>query len=78
VRHIGNIGAHMEKDIDLIIYVEPQEASALIGLIEMLLEDWYIDRYEKQQQLQNIVKISEKKKEIKSKDKGGEKTDNPE
>lgn len=69
VRNLGNIGAHMEKDINLIVDVEPQEASALIGLIEMLLKDWYIDRYEKQQQLKNIVKISEKKKEIKSKDK---------
>ena len=56
----------MEKDINLIIDVEPQEASALIGLIEMLLKDWYIDRYEKQQQLQKIVEISKTKKKIKN------------
>lgn len=66
VRNIGNIGAHMEKDINLIIEVEPQEASALIGLIEMLLKDWYIDRHEKQQQLKNIVGIATAKKAIKS------------
>jgi hypothetical protein len=66
VRNIGNIGAHMEKDINLIIDVDPKEASALIGLIEMLLKDWYIDRHEKQQQLQNIVGISTAKKAIKS------------
>ncbi len=65
VRHIGNIGAHMEKDINLIIDVEPQEASALLGLIEILLKDWYIDRHEKQKQLANIVKISTNKKQLK-------------
>ena len=66
VRHIGNIGAHMEEDINLIIDVEPQEASALIGLIEMLLKDWYIDRYEKEKQLKEIVAISESKKNVKN------------
>lgn len=65
VRKIGNIGAHMEEDINLIIDVEPQEASALIRLIEMLLKDWYIDRHEKQQQLQKIVGIATAKQEIK-------------
>jgi len=26
VRHVGNIGAHMEKDVNLIIDVDPEEA----------------------------------------------------
>jgi len=78
VRNIGNIGAHMKKDINLIIDVEPQEASALIGLIEMLLKDWYVDRYERQQQLQNIVRISENKKKIKDDDKSEEKANSSE
>ena len=30
VRHIGNIGAHMEKDVSTIIEVEPEEAEKLI------------------------------------------------
>ena len=33
MRSIGNIGAHMEKDVNLIIDVEPEEASELIKLI---------------------------------------------
>lgn len=33
VRKIGNIGAHMEKDINLVIDVEPHEAQSLIQLI---------------------------------------------
>ncbi|WP_104657622.1 DUF4145 domain-containing protein [Ralstonia insidiosa] len=49
VRKIGNIGAHMEKDIDLIVDVEPEEAGLLIGLIESLIDDWYVARYERAQ-----------------------------
>ena len=49
VRTIGNIGAHMEKDIDLIIEVDPGEAQALIELIELLFEEWYVAKYEREQ-----------------------------
>lgn len=44
VRSVGNIGAHMEKDINIIVDVEPNEAQLLIGLIEQLIEDWYMAR----------------------------------
>lgn len=66
VRSIGNIGAHMEKDINLIIDVEPNEAELLIGLIEILLKDWYIARHERQQHLQNIVSVAQAKKQTKN------------
>lgn len=35
VRNIGNIGAHMEKEINLIIDVEPEEATKLIELLSL-------------------------------------------
>lgn len=66
VRHIGNIGAHMEKDINLIIDVDPQEAGLLIGLIEMLIKDWYIVRHEREEQLRAVVKLSDDKKQSKA------------
>lgn len=62
VRSIGNIGAHMEKDINLVIDVEPEEASVLIGLIEILLKDWYMARHDRQQHLAGIVNIAQAKK----------------
>jgi hypothetical protein len=61
VRKIGNIGAHMEKDIDLIIDVEPEEAQLLIGLIEILLKDLYITRHERQKHLENIIGVAAQK-----------------
>ncbi len=62
VRSIGNIGAHMEKDINVIIDVEPEEAQLLIGLIEILLKDWYVARHERNQHLQGIVALAQAKK----------------
>lgn len=61
VRKIGNIGAHMEKDIDLIIDVEPGEAQLLIGLIEILLKDLYITRHERQKHLESIIGVAAQK-----------------
>jgi hypothetical protein len=66
VRGIGNIGAHMEKDIDLIIEVDPGEAQALIELVEMLFDEWYGARHRRQAKLQHIAKIADAKKEAKS------------
>ena len=48
VRTIGNIGAHMEKDVNLIVPVERHEAEALLRLIEALVEDWYIKPRERE------------------------------
>jgi hypothetical protein len=63
VRKVGNIGAHMEKDINLIVDVSPEEADLLIEMIEMLLDDWYVARHEKQQKLQRIKEVAAEKAE---------------
>ena len=63
LRKIGNIGAHMEKDVDLIIDIEPDEAQKLLKLIEMLLEKWYITRHDEEVLLNEIIGIAESKEE---------------
>lgn len=62
VRKIGNIGAHMEKDINLVIDVEPEEAQMLIQLIEVLLEEWYMARKQRADHLAGIVALAAAKK----------------
>jgi hypothetical protein len=62
VRSIGNIGAHMEKDINLIIDVDEGEAQALTDLIELLFSEWYVARHERQQRLTKLAAIAEEKK----------------
>ena len=64
VRGIGNIGAHMEKDIDHIVPVDPGEAQALIDLVEMLFEEWYVARENRQNHLAKIANIAGAKKDI--------------
>lgn len=65
VRGIGNIGAHMEKDINIIVDVDPDEAQILIELIETLFEEWYITRHKRQARLAAIAAIAaDKKKQI--------------
>ena len=61
VRKMGNIGAHMERDINVIVDVEPNEAKALIELIEMLIEEWYVARHERQERLAQVKQIGDSK-----------------
>ncbi len=68
VRKIGNIGAHMEKDINVIVDVEPNEAYLLIELIEILLKEWYVAREERNNRVSKITAIAtSKEQERKSK-----------
>ena len=61
VRKIGNIGAHMEKDVDLIIDIDPNEAEKLIMLVEHLIESWYIQRHEAEELYADLIAISDEK-----------------
>lgn len=61
VRNLGNIGAHMEKDTDLIISVDPEEAQLLLRLIETLFEEWYIAKHDREQRMQRLRQLGQKK-----------------
>ena len=67
VRSIGNIGAHMEKDINLIIDVEPDEAVLLIRLVEVLFEEWYVHRHEREVHMKKLVATATAKAAAKTK-----------
>ena len=62
VRQIGNIGAHMEKDVNEIIDIEPEEANLLIKLIETLFQDWYIARHTREEHKKQIIELAKNKK----------------
>ncbi|MCH5205690.1 MAG: DUF4145 domain-containing protein [Oscillospiraceae bacterium] len=61
LRKIGNIGAHMEKDTNIIVDIDTGEAEKLIKLIELLIKQWYIARHEEEQLLSEIVAIKDEK-----------------
>lgn len=61
LRKLGNIGAHPEKDVNLIIDIEPNEALKLLKFIELLMQKWYIERHENEQLLQDILDMDVEK-----------------
>jgi hypothetical protein len=65
LRELGNIGAHMERDINVIVDVDPGEAEALIALLEQLFDDWYIARHQRKERFGSVRRIAEAKAEQK-------------
>lgn len=61
IRRIGNIGAHMEKDISLIVDIDAGETEKLIKLIELLLQQWYVERHNQEELYNDIIDIDKSK-----------------
>ena len=61
LRQLGNIGAHMEKDTNTIIDIDPNEAESLVKLIELLMKEWYINREERKELFSNIINTNQSK-----------------
>jgi hypothetical protein len=66
VRSLGNIGAHMEADINVIVDVDRDEAQTLIGLLELLFDEWYVARNERTERLKKVGVVAAEKKAAKS------------
>ena len=64
LRKIGNVGAHMEHDVNHIIEIDEGEAELLIGLVEMLFEDWYVERYKRKQRFLEIERVANEKEAL--------------
>ena len=62
IRKLGNIGAHMEKDINVIVDVDPKEAALLIGLVETLLQEWYVAREVRKARMGAVIAAAASKK----------------
>ncbi len=58
VKANGMTGARMETEGAEIQDTEPGEAKLLIGLIETLIEDWYVTREERRKRLEGLRKIT--------------------
>ncbi|HBM99276.1 MAG TPA: hypothetical protein DD413_07590 [Ruminococcus sp.] len=63
LRNLGNIGAHMEKDVNLIVDIDAGEADKLLRLIELLIDQWYIAKHEQEQLYNDIININNNKQE---------------
>lgn len=59
IRQIGNIGAHMEHDINLIVDIDPYEAQKLLAVIEHFIDEWYVSRHKTETLFSDVIGISE-------------------
>lgn len=59
IRRLGNIGAHPEADVNLIIDIEPEDAQKLISVIELLIRQWYIERHEQEQLYKDVLELDQ-------------------
>ena len=64
VRQIGNIGAHMEEDINVIIDVDEGEVDLLLQLIVDLINDWYVAREERDKRSKALIAAAANKKAL--------------
>ena len=81
VRSVGDIGAHMEKDVNTIIDVESEEADLLIQLIETFFQDWYVAKHKRQNRNKRLINVAadklQQKKDIKKAHKDLKATETP-
>lgn len=68
LRRIGNIGAHPEADVNLIIDIEPDDARKLIQVIELLIRQWYIERHEQEELFSDILTLDQETTSQKAKE----------
>lgn len=66
VRQLGNIGAHMETDINVIVDVDPNEAQLMIELIETLLTEWHVARHRRQERMAAVKGAAAAKKALRT------------
>jgi hypothetical protein len=62
LKAIGNIGAHPERDVALIVDIEPEEAEQLLELVRTLDQEWYVTRGRRKAHLSSIKALGEAKK----------------
>ncbi len=63
LRSVGNVGAHMKQDVNVIIDVGPDEAGLLIEFIEGLFKDWYVARRDKNERNLRLKELARNKGE---------------
>lgn len=62
LKAIGNIGAHPERDISLIIDIDPEETQQLLDLIHLLDAEWYVARANRLRRIELVKSLGDEKK----------------
>lgn len=63
IKSIGNIGAHPEVDISVIVDVEEGEVQALVSVLQILDQEWYVERAQRRERLAKVHALGAAKAE---------------
>lgn len=61
VKSVGNIGAHPERDISLIVDIEDGEAQQLLDVIHLLDQEWYVARAKRDERIAKMTALGANK-----------------
>lgn len=62
IRKFGSIESHLTKDRDLMVETTIDEAKMLIALVQLLVQEWYVDRKKRQSRCNTIKMMVDKAK----------------
>lgn len=68
LREIGNVGAHPERDPEIIIDINDGDAARLLQFVERLINEWYIVRSQKEELPNAIVHLASEIKRLKERE----------
>lgn len=57
LKAVGNIGAHPERDVDVIVEVEEGEVDSLLELLSILDKEWFVARAARNASLASVVAL---------------------
>lgn len=57
LKSVGNIGAHPERDVNVIIDIDADEAAQLLELVHLLDGEWYVARAARQSRIQAVTAL---------------------
>lgn len=61
LKAVGNIGAHPERDVSLMIDVDVDEAKELLEFLHLLDQEWYVIPADRAKRLKKVVALEESK-----------------
>lgn len=65
IKDLGNIGAHPERDINLLVPIEAGEVDLMKETIEHLIEEWYVNRNKTELRKNKLKEVVESKEQQK-------------
>ena len=62
LRGLGNVGAHPEKDPDIVIDLNQEEAEQILRVLDVALKLWFVIPQQQANELKGLTELADEKK----------------